>query len=110
MKFCLLINASAQWQTSHQHALSLVRTLCDAGHQVNAVFMYGEAVRVIENQSLVKAWQRCYADHEIPLLLCSTQLANLDLDQIQEPDGFEVVGLASLTQAMETADRTVELT
>ncbi len=110
MKFCLLINASTQWFASHQNALPLVRAMCDAGHEIHAVFMYGEAVRVIENNELLKAWQQCHEDHQIPLLLCSTQLANLDIEPATEIYGFEVAGLASLTQAMEAADRTLELT
>ncbi|WP_223787517.1 DsrE family protein [Marinicella meishanensis] len=109
MKFCLLINAAKQWPTTLQQALPLARAMAAEGHAVNAVFLYGEAVKLIEHPKLLKAWQQWQQHSGARLLLCSTQLQHWHIEVDSKPPGFEVVGLAALTQAMEQADRTVEL-
>lgn len=109
MNFCLLINADEHWPITLQQALPLAQAMITDGHRVNAVFLYGEAVKMIEQADLVSAWQQWQTESGARLLLCSTQLAHWRIDAIEQPTGFEVVGMAALTQAMEQADRTVEL-
>jgi sulfur relay (sulfurtransferase) complex TusBCD TusD component (DsrE family) len=109
MKFCLLINAREQWPVTMQQVLPVAQAMTAAGHQVNAVFLFGEAVKMIEHPTLVKSWQQWQQQSGTRLLLCSTQLEHWQIDVQDPPAGFEVVGLAALTQAMEQADRTVEL-
>ncbi len=109
MKFCLIINSTKQWQASLSQAMGLANAILAVGHHVDAVFLYGQAVKVIQQPDLLKAWQQWQEQHPTRLLLCATQLENLGIEHEHNTNGFEVVGLASLTASMEAADRTVEL-
>ncbi len=110
MKFCLLINATDRWLESVQHALSLAQTITDTGHVINTVFFYGQAIKVIKNPELTKQWQHWQQNTQTKLQLCSTLIGNQQLNSLaSQIDGFESVSLGSWIQAVETADKTVEL-
>ena len=67
--------------------------------------------KVIENNKRRKQWQQWQKSCMGQMLLCSTLVEAHEIStQPKDSDGFNVVGLASLTQAMEQADQTVELT
>lgn len=110
MKFCLIINSNKHWHDTIPHALQLARAMTRSGHSLNAVFFYGQAVNVIQSHATFHPWQQYQTETHCQLMLCSTMLESLDIHPEASIDGFSVVGLASLTQAMEMADRTVELT
>lgn len=110
MKFCLMINPSKQWRASIQHALDLVKTMTTAGHTVNTVFFYGQAIKIIEYPTQLKLWQQWGCETNTPLLLCSALLENHNLLTLsQQTKGFEAVSMGRWVQAVEQADKTVEL-
>ena len=110
MKFCLFINATDKWPESVQHALSLAHSITANNHTINTVFFYGDAVKVIENEELVKQWQLWQQNTQTKLQLCSTFVeTHLLTSSTQQIKGFEVVSLGSWMQAVETADKMVEL-
>lgn len=110
MKFCLMINSSEQWYTAVEQAFCLAETMTSKGHVVNAVLFYGQAIKVIQASEQLKLWQQWQRNTGTPLLLCSTLLENNQLSALAvQTDCFEVVNLGSWVQAIETAEKTVEL-
>jgi len=110
MKICLMINASDQWRESSQYAHALAQSIYSNGHQINTVFFYGQAVKVIQSPKHLKQWQQLQRSTHSTLQLCSTLIEKHQLDSLANTtEGFEVVSLGSLVQAMEAADKTVEL-
>ncbi len=110
MKFCLMINATTQWQESVQHALSLASSIYANGHEVNTVFFYGESVKVIQDSKQLQQWQTWQHKSQSNLQLCSTLTEQYQLDSLaSQTSGFTVVSLASWVQAVEAADKMVEL-
>lgn len=110
MKFCLMINASARWRESIQYALSLATRISASGHVINTVFFYGCAVKVIQSPEHLKQWQHWQRSTQTTLQLCSTLTEEHQLSSLaSQIEGFEVVSLGSWVQAVEAADKTVEL-
>jgi len=110
MKFSLMINASDQWQESIKYAFSLAQSICANGHEINTVFFYGQAVGIIQNPELIEQWQQWQKHNQSKLQLCSTLIDNQQLNSLAaQVDGFEVVSLGSWIQAVETADKSLEL-
>ena len=110
MKFCLLINPSDPWRESLQNAMSLAESMISNGHLINAVLFYGRAIEIIKYPAQLKVWQHWQRSTKTPLLFCSTLLENNQLSAYaNQAKGFEVVSLGSWVQAVETADKTVEL-
>ena len=110
MKFCIIINATEQWKKSLDHAFSLATTMRNEGHQINAVFFYGQAVQLVNDSGLINQWHQWQKNNTCQLMLCSTFIESSQLiKQAQCANGFEVVSMASWIQAMEAADRTLEL-
>ncbi len=108
MKLCLMINTEHQWQESSRHGLLLAHAMTEQGHEVEAVFFYGQAVKVIQDHDLAKEWLKWRHNHPCALLLCRTMLTLRD-DKVDTVAGFDVVGMASWVAAMERADRTLEI-
>ncbi len=110
MKFCLMINASNQWHDSIQRALSLAQCMVKNGHVINTVFFYGQASQVIQSKTMVEQWLKWQKNTQTKLQLCSTLIEERGLKSIaSSTSGFEVVSLGSWIQAVEDADRVVEL-
>lgn len=106
MKFNLIINPSHQWQQSTSHALELIRTMLNQGHQINSVFFFGDAVQIAQRKDLQQAWSNlnCTTD----FLLCRTMIEEYDIKPVLNNE-FTIVGMGQLAINMELADRTVEL-
>ncbi|MGJ8662657.1 MAG: DsrE family protein [Marinicella sp.] len=110
MKFCLIINATDQWKKSLEHAFSMIKTMDNEGHTINAVFFYGQAVQIINDRQLIQQWRQLHLNTHCQLMLCSTMIKSNNLNtQAHLIKGFDVVGMASWIQAMEAADKTLEL-
>ncbi len=110
MKFCLVANPSDQWQVSIDHVLSLAESMTSGGHEVNAVLFFGQAIKVIQSPAHLSRWQHWQRNTQTPLMLCSTLLENDQLSvAAKQIECFEVVSLGSWVQAVDAADKTVEL-
>ena len=110
MKFCLMINASDQWRESIQYGHALAESISAAGHVINTVFFYGQAIKVVQSPELLKQWRLWQRSTQTPLMLCSALIENEQLTSVaKQAEGFEVVSLGSWVQAVEAADKTLEL-
>lgn len=110
MKFCLVVNPSKQWRESIECVLSLAESMIASGHEINAVLFFGQAIKVIQSPTHLRRWQHWQRSTQTPLLLCTTLLESDRLSTAaKQTDCFEVVSLGSWVQAVEQADKTVEL-
>ena len=108
MKFNILINPSHDWQVSMYHALRLAQTITKSKHQLLAVFFYGDAVKISSDITLQDSWQKLLLSQDVKLMLCRTMTESFAIDPILTA-GFHVVGMGQLTEAMEHADKTLEI-
>lgn len=105
-----MVNPVSHWQSSIRHAFELAETMSSEGHQVNAVFFYGQAVRIVQSTEQLNQWQLWQQSTQTPLLLCSNYIENYQLAaQANQTKGFEPVSMGRWVQAAETADKIVEL-
>lgn len=110
MKFNIIINASQNWQQSCQHALVMSQTIIDEGHEIGVVFFYGQSVKIIHSNEAAHDWMQWQKQHQVHLFLCSTMLEKENTKKITNLDScFQVVGLATWTNALENADKTIEI-
>ena len=112
MNFSIMINANQNWQHSLSQALSVVRLMDQRGHVVSAVFFYGQAINVLKHPELLSAWQSWQAQSQANLMMCRTLLDHQSdaLAIAERTPGFTPVGMASWISAMESSDKTLELT
>ncbi|TDR22780.1 DsrE family protein [Marinicella litoralis] len=108
MKFNLLINPIHSWQDSNDHALILVQSMINHGHQINAVFFYGESSQIAAKPDFQISWKKLIQQQTFDLLICRTMIEYHEIKPQLEPE-FKIVGMGHLTLAMEQSDRTVEL-
>jgi sulfur relay (sulfurtransferase) complex TusBCD TusD component (DsrE family) len=108
MKFNILINPSHDWQISMYHALRLAQTITKSKHQLLAIFFYGDAVKISTDISSQGSWQKLVLSHHVKLMLCRTMTESFAIDPILTT-GFQVVGMGQLTETMELADKTLEI-
>ena len=108
MKFNILINPSHDWRVSLYHALQLAQTITKQKHQLLAVFFYGNAVKISTDINLQNAWQKLLQSQNVKLMLCRTMTERFEKDALLTA-GFQVAGMGQLTEAMEHADRTLEI-
>ncbi len=110
MKFNLIINATEAWDSSSTQALRLCQTILADGHELGMVFFFGHSVKIVNSAQLLHSWQQWQQASQIKLFLCS---AMVHQHQVTLPgteiEGFKVVGLASWIDAIEQADRIIEL-
>ncbi|MCX7554956.1 DsrE family protein [Marinicella sp. S1101] len=109
MKFNLIINADSDWQDSCNEALKLCQSII-TNHQLDMVFFFGHAVNIINVSEVLKQWQQWQQSSGVSLCLCSAMVElHTNLKPNQQVEGFKVVGLASWVNAMEQADKVVEI-
>lgn len=105
MKVVIMVNANRAWQESVRHAGLLVEQLRLLEQQLLMVFFYGQSVTVACRPE--QQWRE--VGKHIPLVLCRTMVEHYQLDESQIDDCFQVRGMATWMQAIEQADRCIEL-
>lgn len=124
--FTLLMTQSPLSGSSHYLALDFARALLAAGHSLQRVFFYQDAVYVGLNgqtpiqgqQPLLQAWQELAAAHKIPLQLCianalrrgvvdATEQQRYNLPAETLASGFELAGLGEMASACQESDRVI---
>lgn len=108
MKFNLIINPAHTWENSNSHALKLVQSLINNGHEIQSVFFYGDSSRIAENTKLQLAWLQLIQQQQFDLLICSTMI-EINTIKTQLKPGFKMVGMSQLAFDMELSDKIVEI-
>jgi tRNA 2-thiouridine synthesizing protein D len=102
--YTILITSNPSTGTGHHTAINLCRALLAAGHTVQSVFFYSDAVLVAnklitthaKTPSLLSQWQQLAKEHNLPLQICvgaSLRRGICDATLAQE-EGFETDNLA----------------
>ena len=127
MIFAIAVYGSPYASTAHQHALSFCRAIVEAGHSINRVFFYHEAVYVAhasrvppqDEGDLTGDWADFQSKSGCELSVCIANAPKRGVLSEAEADrnarlptslapGFELVGLGQLIDAAAEADRFVE--
>lgn len=110
MKFNLIINATDRWQASCMQALQLCQAMVAEGHELGMVFFFGHSVKLIDTKTELHLWQKWQKTHHIRLLLCSAMLEEHQVElSVTGIQSFEVGSLTSWINAIEQADKVIEL-
>lgn len=110
-------------------ALRFARAALAAGHQINRVFFYQDAVTLASSLScppqdelhLTREWQQLAGDHQLELLVCvaaalrrglvdEKEATRFGLQHHNLADGFVLAGLGQLIDGMANCDRTLTFT
>lgn len=125
MQFTLILSSSPQDPASRR-ALCFARAVIAAGHQLQRIFFYQDAVHLAsrllvvpqDEQHLAAQWQQFVRENRLDAVVCiAAALRRGVLDEAEarryEKDadnlaaGFELSGLGQLHEAMQSADRVV---
>ncbi len=127
MRYTLAVHGSPYATEAHQRALAFGNACLAAGHEINRVFFIHDAVYVglstraplQDERNTTKDWQTFAAQHDVELHLCIANAAKrgvvnaIEADRYELPgatlaDGFELVGLGQLIDAINAGDRYLE--
>lgn len=100
-----MVSANRNWEESVEHVGLLIEQLQVAGCRLLMVFFYGQSVNV--GYCPKQQWRKL--GERVPLVLCRTMVEHYRLDESQIDDCFQVAGMATWMQAVEQADRCIEL-
>ncbi len=125
MQFTLILSSSPQDPASRR-ALCFAKAVIDAGHQLQRVFFYQDAVHLAsrllvvpqDEQDLAAQWQEFVREQQLDAVVCiAAGLRRGVLDEAEArrygksadnlAEGFELSGLGQLHEAMQSADRVV---
>ena len=127
MKFTLAVHGAPYAGQSNHHALQFAHALLQAGHEISRVFFFHEGVYVALNSRVAPQdeadttaqWQALAHQHDVELAVCIANglkrgvLSEQERDRYDKPsatlaEGFELVGLGQLIEAIAVSDRYVE--
>lgn len=125
--FTLLVTQSPLGSCAHLQALDFAQAVLNAGHQIERVFFYQDAVYVglngqtpIQGQkSLAAQWLELARLHAFPLELCIANALRRGIADAKEQarhtlpsatlvEGFVLSGLGALASACKESDRVVQ--
>lgn len=125
--FSLLLTQSPLSGASHYLALDFARALLSAGHRLDRVFFYQDAVYAGLNsqtpvqgqESIAQAWHRLADEYNIPLQLCiANALRRGVVDAVERnrynlpaatiAEGFSLAGLGEMASACQESDRVIQ--
>lgn len=125
--FTLLLTQSPLSGSSHYLAVDFARALLSAGHCLDRVFFYQDAVYAGLNsqtpvqgqESIAQVWQTLAAEHNVPLQLCianalrrgvsdTTEQSRYNLPTATLAEGFELAGLGEMASACQESDRVIQ--
>lgn len=127
MIFTIAVHGSPYASQANQHALAFSQAAIASGHDIARVFFYHEGVLTAlnsqvppqEEADISAAWRRFAAAHQVELAICIANglkrgvLSEAEKSRYGMPattlaDGFELVGLGQLIDAIAQSDRYVE--
>ena len=125
--FTLIVTANPFSGSEHQQAQSFALAALIAGHNIQRIFFYQDAVLCANDRinppqgqaSTADAWLAIHKAHGIPLQLCIANSIRRGMVNQQESDryklngatlrdGFELTGLGEMAEAVTLCDRVVE--
>ncbi|MGB1091972.1 MAG: sulfurtransferase complex subunit TusD [Oceanobacter sp.] len=125
--FSLFVSSNPFSSQAHWQALDFVRTALAAGHSIQRVFFYSDAVLVASKlvqppQGQITAssvWQELASAHDFPLQACianslrrgivnEAESQRYELESANMCAGFELVGLGEMAEALHDSDRVVQ--
>ena len=105
------------------HALKFAQSAIKNGHHINLVFFFHEGVSIaLEQRDLSqeefdynKAWRELSSEHDVELNVCISSGGRRGVVKNETTDstlaeGFELVGLGLLVEAISSGDKYVEFT
>lgn len=126
MKFALIVTAAPHQSQAARAALQFTRAALAAGHGIARVFFYFDGVSIgssfvvppQDSTDVATEWQALSAEHEIELAVCIAASLRRGLLNTEEAgryeksganlrQGFTIVGLGQLVDAMIDADRCI---
>lgn len=126
MKFSLAIYGAPHAAQSAATALRFARALLDQGHELYRVFFYCDGVHngsalsapPQDEADTVAGWQTLQREHDLDLVVCiaaaqrrgilsASEAARQEKPAANLADGFELVGLGQLADAVAASDRLV---
>ena len=123
MIFTIAVLGSPYDSQANLHAFKFARSVIQNGHHINRVFFFHEGVRIILEQRELgpeefdynKAWRELSSEHEVELNVCVSGAGRRGVVQNETADstlgqGFELVGLGQLVEAISSGDKYVEFT
>ena len=124
MIFTISVLGGTQGSQANLHAFNFAKAVVKAKHKIARVFFYQEGVSVALSTISIptgevnysKAWQAFSSQHNIELAVCiasGSRRGIVDNKKDGEKvsslaDGFELVGLGQLTDAISNCDRYIE--
>lgn len=113
MRISLLVQGAPCSTSAPGNALDFARAVVARGHAIGRVFFYKDAVlvgnRFAEDQSgLREGWATLAAQAGFELAVCVSAAGRRGVvEDVSLADGFVIVGLGQLIEAMEESDRLV---
>ena len=121
MIFTIAVLGGPYDSQSNLHAFKFAQSVIESGHHINRVFFFHEGVRVaLEQRELSqeefdynKAWRELSSEHDVELNVCVSSGGRRGVVKNKTTDstlteGFELVGLGQLIEAISSGDKYVE--
>jgi|SRR5690554_847689 len=105
-QLCFLINPTSHWRAASDHTHALCHSTQKQGHQVSAVFFYGQAAYIATDYEQQKKWSSLAIDN---LFICRTMLDHYQIDVALADNTFKIIGMAPWVVLMEQSDRIIEI-
>ena len=113
MRMSLLVQGSPHATRAPANALGFAEAAVAAGHAIGRVFFYKDAVVVgnrlaADEEGLREGWQKLAERGDFELAVCIAAAGRRGVVESESlADGFAIVGLGQLIEAIEASDRLV---
>ena len=112
MRIDLLVQGAPLETGAPQRALNFAQAVVAAGHRVGRVFFYKDAVGIAnrfasDESGVCAGWRELAADADFELAVCVAAAGRRGIDSESLTQGFTIVGLGQLIEAIEQGDRLV---
>ena len=123
MIFTIAVLGSPYDSQANLHALKFAQSAIKNGHHINRVFFFHEGVSIaLEQRDLSqeefdynKAWRKLSSEHDVELNVCISSggrrgVVKNETTYSTVAEGFELVGLGQVVEAISSGDKYVEFT
>ena len=123
MIFTIAVLGGPYDSQANLHALKFAQSAINNGHHINRVFFFHEGVSIaLEQRNLSqeefdynKAWRELSSEHDVELNVCISSGGRRGVVKNKTTnstlaEGFELVGLGLLVEAISSGDKYVEFT
>ncbi len=123
MIFTIAVLGSPYGSQANLHAFKFAQSVIENGHHINRVFFFHEGVSIAlekrefneEEFDYTKAWRELSSEHDVELNVCISSggrrgVVKNETTNSTLAEGFELVGLGQLVEAISSGDKYVEFT